>query len=316
MIMKRLFICFSVLVFATILNTQYTSAQNATESNDSTANFLGKDVMKYKGQELYLNLLNEKKQKFGYNGFIVDYKKDDDLLNDENNIYKPNENYNSQYEYLGGKYFRVLDVIAHPKAKEDAKKYGDKYYLQLQIIPNGDIVYYKYDANEEFSFPFIATGFYAKQKELLKGKDFVVSDEVLKHLRNLNTGKSIDFTTGEEWKCIDLTIDIDEGVALVMQNNKAIRFLLPYSNMTNEQGIKKVFTADEAFQYTKKFNENNFRRILQNKIRVGMTKEMTKLAWGEPIEISESGSGKNKTEQWVYPAGNLTFRNDKIINTK
>ncbi|SBV94424.1 hypothetical protein [uncultured Dysgonomonas sp.] len=284
-----------------------------TFAYDSTANFLGKNAMGYTGQELYLKGLDKSSQSFGYSGFILKYKKDDDLLNDEKNIYKPNDNYNSRYEDLAGKYFHVIEVIRHPKSKTEVKDYSDEFYLKLQELSSGDIMYYKYSAESEYTFPFIVKGFFEKQKELLTGKEYVISDDILRMSRNLVTSKSLTFTTGQTWKCTDVTMDnTTNELSLVLQNAKGIKTVVPYSVTLNNESIKKVYTTAEASALTRKYNANNFRRILQNKIRVGMTKEMTRLAWGEPTEIKESGN----TEQWFYPAGNLTFRGDKITSTK
>ncbi|WP_029904183.1 hypothetical protein [Prevotella sp. 10(H)] len=283
-----------------------------TIAYDSTANFLGKNAMGYTGQELYLKGLDKSSQSYGYSNFILKYKKDDELLNDEKNIYKPNDNYNSRYEDLAGKYFHVLEVIRHPMSTKD-KDFKDEFYLKLQELSSGDIMYYKYNVDSEYTFPFIVRGFFEKQKQLLTGKEYVISDDILKMSRNLVTGSALTFTTGQTWKCIDVTMDnTTNEMSLVLQNAKGLKTVIPYSTILNTESIKKVYTAEEAKELTKKYNVNNFRRILQNKVRVGMTKEMTRLAWGEPTDINESG----KTEQWTYPAGKLTFSGDKIISTK
>lgn len=306
--MKKIFINIFLFAFTMGLFAQ------TSLPYDSTANFLGKNVQQYIGQELYLKGLDKSSQSYGYTGFILKYQKDDDLLNDEKNIYKPNgTNYTSRYEDLAGKYFQVLDVIRHPKAKKNANEYGDEFYFKLQEKPNGDILYYKYNANSEFTFPFILTGFFLKEKQRLIGKEYVISDDILSMSRNLVSGKALTFTTGQIWKCIDFDVDSKNNeLSLVLQNKGGLRTAIPYSLLTNNEGIKKVYTAAEAKALQNKYNVNNYRRILQNKVRVGMTKEMTRLAWGEPTEIKKSG----KNEIWTYPAGILTFSGDKIISTK
>ncbi|MDR0825225.1 MAG: hypothetical protein LBN74_09035 [Prevotella sp.] len=312
--MKKIFLVLLISLFTSTSFAQKDNKQPITiPPYDSTANFLGKNVEQYTGQELYLKGLEKSSQSYGYTGFILKYKKDDDLLNDEKNIYKPNNNYNSRYEDLADKYFQVLEVLSHPKAKKNAENYGDDYYLKLQEKSSGDILYYKYNVESEFTFPFIVTGFFIKEKQALNGREYVISDDILRMSRDLATGKALVFTTGQTWKCVDLTIDHTNGeLSLLLQSKGGIKTAVPYSLLDNGEGIKKIYTAAEASALTKKYNQNNFRRILQNKIRIGMTKEMTRLAWGEPTEISETG----KTEQWIYPAGILDFRGDKIISAK
>lgn len=310
--MRKFYLIFIILPLTSALFAQKNTQEVISIPYDSTTNFLGKNVKQYTGQELYLKGLEKSSQSYGYTGFILKYKKDDDLLNDEKNIYKPNDNYSSRYEDLAGKYFQVLEVVKHPKAKKNTEDYGDDYYLKLQEKSSGDILYYKYNADSEYTFPFITTGFFIKEKQSLKGKEFVISDDILRISRDLSTGKVLTFTTAQTWKCTDLTIDnTNNELSLILQNKGGIKTAIPYSFFSSNDGIKKIFTSAEASALTKKYNPNNFRRILQNKVRVGMTKEMTRMAWGEPTEIKE---GKN--EQWIYPAGILNFSGDKIISTK
>ena len=50
----------------------------------------------------------------------------------------------------------------------------------------------------------------------------------------------------------------------------------------------------------------------KGKVRVGMTADQCRMAWGEPDRIS-----RNKThEQWVYPSGNRLYFDDKVLKTK
>ena len=312
--MKKIF---AIIIVTTLYSINSLAQKNSLEdvsiAYDSLSNFLGKKAMGYTGQELYLKGLDKKSRIYGYNGFILDYKKDDDVLNDEKNIYKPNENYNSKYEDLAGKYFNVLEVIKHPKANINTTEYGNIFYLKLQELSNSDILYYKYNVSSEFTFPFIVRGFLEKQKELLSGKEYVVADNVLKMSRNIVSGTTLTFDTGEAWKCIDVTMDNNTNeLSLLLQNSRGIKTSIPYSEFNTTDGTKKVYTSAEVAELIKKYNPNNFRRILQNKIREGMTKEMTLLAWGKPLEIKEEG----KNAQWIYPAGSLTFSGDKIISSK
>lgn len=302
----------SIITITLLLTALSAFAQNDISARyDSLANFAGENAKAYKGQEFYLKGLDKGSHSFGYAGFILNYKEDNDILNDPKNIYKPNDNYNSKYEDLVSRYFYVLDVIEHPKAKE-TEEYTDIYYLKLQELSSNDVVFFRYNVKSEFTFPFVVRGFIEKQKQLLHGKEYVVSDNVLKESRNVVTGSALKFETGEQWECVDVTIDnkLNE-IALVLKNRKGIKTTIPYSYMKADTGMRKMFTAEEATTLTKKYNSNNFRRILQNKIRTGMTKDMTRLAWGEPVEIKKEG----KTEEWIYPMGKLTFSGDKIVGS-
>lgn len=301
------------LALSFCLYAQNGESENNVLPNDSTTNFFGDDVQKYIGQELYLKGLNKSSLSYGYSGFILKYKKNDDLLNDEKNIYKPNgTNYSSRYEDLAGKYFQVLDVVKHTTSKSSSAQ-KEEIYFKLQEKSSSDILYYNYNPNSEYTFPFILTGFFLKEKERLIGQEFVITDAVLRMSRNVLSGKALTFTTGQIWKCIDFDVNEDGELSLLLQSSGGLKTSISYAFLSDDEGIRKVYTAAEASLMRKKYNDNNYRRILQNKVRVGMTKEMTRLAWGEPTEeVLQSG----KKETWIYPAGSLMFSSDKIISTK
>jgi hypothetical protein len=49
----------------------------------------------------------------------------------------------------------------------------------------------------------------------------------------------------------------------------------------------------------------------KGKVRVGMTADQCRMAWGEPDRIS-----RNKThEQWVYPSGNRLYFDDEVLKS-
>jgi len=308
--MKKIyFIIITILLTGNISAQKNKKQQTDIIPYDSISNFLGRNATAYTGQELFLKGLSKSDQSYGYSGFILKYKKDDGVLNDEKNIYKPNENYNSRYEDLAHKYFYVQEVIQQPRSDNN----DTDFYLKLKELSGGDILYYKYDVNSEYTFPFIVRGYFEKQRQLKTGNEYILSDNIMKMSRNLITGNALAATTGQTWKCIDVNIDnTNNELSMVFQNPQGIKTAIAYSLLDDSDGIKKMYTADEAKTLTRKYNSNNFRRILQNKIRVGMTKEMTRLAWGEPTDIKTNG----KTEQWFYPAGKLTFTGDKITSTK
>jgi len=83
-----------------IINNNETKKENLIY--DSTLNYLGKDVYLYIGQELYLNGLSVALRKYGYEGFMKDYKLKSSSLK---NTYKPIIPEEKKYiEYdMGGK---------------------------------------------------------------------------------------------------------------------------------------------------------------------------------------------------------------------
>ena len=315
--MKKAIIIFGFIVLSYPSYAQITTTKvaekvdvNSTQPYDSLQNFLGEDVYKYVGQELYLKGKPKSLRKYGYEGFLLDYTKS--TLSNEKNVYKCCDSYNSKYDELAGKYFIVLKVIKHPKAKENEYLYGDKYYLKLKEKESGDIVYYEYNAKFKNSFPFIVVGFYKKLKQLAIGQKFVFGNTEKRFGNDeldIKTGKPIVFELGETWKCVDVTIEEKYyTLSLILKDNDGQTLAINYEMAIGPNKFYDVFTEKEANKYKQKFGQTNWNKILQGKVVIGFTKEMVLLSWGKPEEINRSSYG----EQWVYPGQYLYFENDKL----
>jgi len=274
---------------------------------DSTINFLGKDVYKYVGQELYLNGKAESLRKYGYSGFSIDYTKNS--LTNISNVYKCCDGDNSKYDDLTGKYFTVLEVIKYPKEAESEYQYFKKFYLKLQEKEKKDIVYYEYQF--EHSFPFIVVGYFTKLKQSEVGKEYIVRGKNWLSsgpMTDMKTGNLVsNFEAGGKWKCVDVTIEEKYyNLSLVLENEKGeqIPLSIDDSKMTHW-----VFEYGQSELYKKKFGNDDWQRILDGKVKIGMTKEMCKLSWGTPKSINETITSGIKSEQWVYSDNYLYFDN-------
>ncbi|MBB1151260.1 hypothetical protein H4K35_14325 [Myroides sp. NP-2] len=280
---------------------------------DGSKNFLGKDVRKYIGEELYLNGKRKGMQYSGYEGFLNNYKKKD-ILN-ESNIYKCCDGFHSKYNELTGKYFVVLDVIPHPEASTSEYLYKNVSFLKLEEKESKDIVYFKYNSEYEHSFPFISVRHFNKVRESEKGKKFVIRGfnwSLPDLMVDKNTGKAIeDFTAGSIWECIDITIEEkDFKLALVLKNSKGEEVLL---KRMFSQLPSFVFSLESAELYKKKFGSENWTKIVGGNVSLGMTKEMCEVSWGKPKKINRTTTLEGDSEQWVYSDNYLYF--DKEILT-
>lgn len=272
---------------------------------DSTLNFLGKDVYKYLGQELYVKGKAESLREYGYDGFVIDYNFDKFK---KGNTYKGTSNgLRSIYEELVGKYFMVLEVIPHPKVVEDKYAYDHKFFLKLQEKKSGDIVYFEYDSWYDFNFPFVVVGFFDKQKSKLVGREFVFKDNYFAGSNDIITGNPITIVTGQKWKCLDFTIEETYySLVMIVQNPLGEKQKVTYDgDLTKWEQL--MFSSTEADNYRKKFGSENFNLILKGEVKIGMTKAMCKLSWGEPESINETITSYKKTEQWVYSNNYLYF---------
>ena len=53
----------------------------------------------------------------------------------------------------------------------------------------------------------------------------------------------------------------------------------------------------------------------KGKVRVGMTADQCRMAWGEPDRISRTVTAHKTHEQWVYPSGNRLYFDDKVLES-
>ena len=61
-----------------------------------------------------------------------------------------------------------------------------------------------------------------------------------------------------------------------------------------------IFVSKESEKYCKKFGKDKWQIILDEDVKIGMTKEMCELSWGKPNEINQTILSGKKSEQWVY----------------
>ena len=330
--MKKITLLLFSLLLANNVSSQITKTKVAkkeelksTEPYDSLQNFLEKNVYKYLNQDLYLIEKSESLRKYGYRGFLTNYEKVDyskmttkemyEASKPGANVYKCCDSYSSKYEELKAKYFNVIDIHKHPQAEENESLYGKKFYLELIEKESKDTLYFEYDSQFKHSFPFLVVGFYEKQKEKLVGKEFVFKDNTLNVSSgsglDIETGKPITIITGDKWKCVDLTIEEKYyTLAVVVENSAGQKTTVSYDTTFDDRSY--AFTANEADKLKAKFGAGNFETILQGKVKIGMTKEMCKLSWGEPNDINQTISAGRNSEQWVYDENYLYFDGNKL----
>jgi len=268
------------------------------EAYDSLRNFLGEDYIQYKGQELYLIPKTESLREYGYMNFIKDIHK---YRYDKSNTFKCCDGYNSKYTELQGKYFIVEDVHKYTKPNIQSP------YLHLRMKETNEITFFEYDTKYSHSFPFLVVGYYEKQKDIFVGNEILIRSNA--RLADIETGDEINLTNGEYVKCIQITLDEKYYVpSLLLENDKMQKFLFPLYNRHGK--IRRILTKQEAEDYKKRFGEENWLTILDEKVKIGFTTEMTRISWGEPDKINRASYG----DQWVYGDQYLYFENGKLLS--
>jgi hypothetical protein len=87
-------------------------------------------------------------------------------------------------------------------------------------------------------------------------------------------------------------------------------YLLKLSQIEKQKKIAVEKQQKENLnRLVKKYGKYNAKLILQNKIKIGMTKEMVIESWGKPEHISRTVTASVVHEQWVYGDSYLYFDN-------
>ena len=280
---------------------------NSPEPYDSLENFLGEDVFKYIGQDLYLKGKPESLREYGYSDFVIDFGYQG--FDRGNNTYKCCDGFNSKYDELAEKYFTVLAVHKHPKAEKSPLLYGKTYYLELKEKESGDVVFFKYSTEFEHNFPFIVVGFFEKLKADLIGQELVFANKTLESSKNIHSGEAIINEINHKWKCVGITVDEKYyNLSILVENAHGETTVISYNSAFGKYSLGRCYISEEAERFENKFGLKNWLLILAGKVEVGFTEEMVLLSWGIPQKINKASYG----DQWVYDGQYLYFDNGTL----
>lgn len=269
---------------------------------DSLSNFLGGGgIYKYIGQQLYVKPKSEALRKYGYEHFY------NTLANED--IFKRVSSYsnNSDYNALADKTFSVISVEKRPIGDYEISLWLDgldnDYAYFLKLTDGVDTVFYKYPSNDA-SFPFLVVGYYEKLKQNI-GERYYLKKTVDDSLTDYETGASVPLNPGTIWTFVDVVLDgkYYNDVLYIFKNDKGEK--ISCETYRIKFGFNEKMQGDKLRQ---KYGVALFNIALQGDIKVGMTKELVRAAWGEPEDINKSSSG----EQWVYGNQYLYFTNGVI----
>ena len=272
---------------------------------DVTKNFLGSEnVESYVGQVLYVNR----------NSVTSDFVKSKKI---------------SKYDSSNwcqtplGEYFKVLDVEFTGKnyVHSTFEEYNE-YILTLQNVNDeNEIIYFHYGGKYEHSFPFIVVTHFEWCKTNLIGINYkltyhhnndeievyhVVGDDVM-------TGEKVKHNINDTWECIDITtIKVKNEYEFVMllrnQNGNVIAYKMEWLD-NNDDGEINVLIDIEYQKLVTKYGKTMVDAVRQHRIRIGMTKDLLIMSWGEPDEINSNSYG---ADQWVYGTQYVYVNNGKV----
>ena len=273
---------------AQIKTARITTPKENNVTYDSLENFVGDKVNSLIGQTLYLPRRSESLREYGYENFSDDF---------------PVEKNNDFYDYddIADKYYKVENVT-----KTNWEYYKNMYILQLRRVEDSEIFYYQYNAMYKHQFLFIVTGYYEKLKTILENKKFYIKKIPDDRNHDYVTGELINLDKKELWTFQDLVIADDYfNLCMVLKNQTGSQILVSYGVVDN---AKYIIPEIQMKNITDLYGDEYIDLIVAEKVRIGMTKEMCRLAWGEPKNINRSASELSNTEQWVYEDQYLYFR--------
>lgn len=253
---------------------------------DSTLNYLSPDkCILYVGQTFYVKGKDVYSRKIGYKDFYKDYKQ---------SLGTAQYDY-TKYDKLAGKYLFVQDHI----------EYYGKHFLKLVDTLKSDTIYYEQKLMSRDDFPFIVMGYFDKLGAKYKGKQFVVTNNCLKEVKDVQSGGIITFNPKDIWTFNEFTVNENNfKLSFKLSNNRGNTILIDEDKLRwSKWG--NGYELTDANEYKKKFGEAKWNKILEGKLEIGFTEEMVKVSWGYAKKVNKSSSG----DQWVYDGQYLYFEN-------
>lgn len=226
--------------------------------------------------------------------------------------------------------------------------------LILRNDKTKDTVYFCSGSTGESAPNLILVPYFIKQQLQYKGKEMTYAEgrwDLVNdwHINDLKTGKELHFSSPQDflkmkWKCSDVTLlkcsqvgycpggfatyslycvlDNDLGNEIAVTPNSGWITKEAYNkNMhekeLQEQKLKQEQQAEEERdreQLINKFGQHNGELIAEGKVKIGMTPEMCRLAWGEPWDIEKTTTAAGTKEHWFYSwKYNLYFENGVLV---
>ena len=166
-----------------------------------------------------------------------------------------------------------------------------------------------------------------------------------------NDTASEDIKEQSVWECVDVQvkprrkedgmfIDYRSPVVLIMQNDTygqhycyiENEFGKPFETESGEfpivgpcfrdiefanthQDNEQQESTERLEQMTEKYGEEDGELIAQGKVKIGMTTEMCKDAWGEPVSVNKTMGPWGSNEKWTYKKGAYLYFEDGILSS-
>lgn len=99
-----------------------------------------------------------------------------------------------------------------------------------------------------------------------------------------------------------------ESKTEILKNNKLKLLTKEYGKSYADFLIQKDASTIERFRnLAKKYGKQNAKTIIEERVRIGWSKEMCREAWGKPDDINRTIGSWGTHEQWVYGKINCNY---------
>lgn len=321
--MKRLALIITTLTIALNVNAQIEVTAVAVPQQetpqvpafDSTRNFLGTlNVQSYTDQILFVLPKAKEKIKWGYEYFKpIDYNPKDHFSryshygNDSEK-----SKYNTRYEDLTGKYFRV-DSISE-------KNYTEYFFYLTNTKDETDRCCFIYRALYKHSFPFVVLSHFNYLKDRYVGKQYIIQSGFRIHPIDIITGDSIKIKDDSQiiWAVTDLTIIENKNImamelAFIVKNGNATTYIEAeeFAKSFENNGRRYIFETTEWNSLVKKYGLAMMKLVLNKEIKVGMPEKLLFYSWGKPERVNSSSYGN---KQYVYDNNYVYVKDGKVVS--
>ena len=123
----------------------------------------------------------------------------------------------------------------------------------------------------------------------------------------------VHFERGERFEKVGLSPKRD-SISLKNKHN-VIVFVSRRSFLTEASDLVKYFVSNYKVNSLKgAYGAGTWQELVDEKVKVGWSKELCLLSWGEPrLKLETPSNNNSHEEQWVYTKGTLKFKNEVVI---
>ena len=244
--------------------------------------------------------------------------------------------------YSEKEYLKLEDI------EEDELEWRVAVKVTLKNNETNDTIQWNIKQAREINrHPFYLTSYFEKRQKLHLHKNLVAMKDI-ENLIDVNTGEIVNIKKGQKWNCSEISFTDSKKSKYIMPfyflKNGTNEINIDLEEIDNEKFIteeefnrielekkkkeeqkikeeqERVKKEQENIKQHKNYCLNKFGQklgsyIADNKVIIGMTKEMCETSWGMPIDINRTILRGLTHEQWVYGWATYLYFDNGILTT-